>query len=119
MKKRKKVEEHKEEYKTETPDIYTAYLMIKPMLDKKILPERFQWSYKEDGVCFGNYGSFPWACLEDLSDLIVDIFERETKPIVNSVSDAYSGIMERVKKGEIRSNDIEMLPLVIKEMRRL
>lgn len=113
--KRKKVEEEKEYH----PHLGEVLDMIKPLTDAKILPERLHWKYRCHGLYFGDHGPFPWECLRELSNLIVDLFGRETNPRVIAVSDAYLGIMERVKTGETNPEDLKMLHLVIEELRRL
>lgn len=113
--KRKKIEEVKE-YQ---PHLGEVFDMIKPLTDADILPERLHWQYTDRGLYIGTHGPFPWKCLRELSNLIVDLFGHETNPKVIAVSDAYLGIMERAKTGETKPEDLKMLHLVIEELRRL
>ena len=113
--KRKKVEKNTEC----CPLLGDVLELMEPLERAEIMPARLTWHWRKNGMYFGEHGPFPWKCLKELLNLIVDLFGDKTNSKVTAISDAYIGIMERAKTGETKPEDIQILPLIIHEMKRL
>ena len=115
--KRKKVEESKDSFKGYS--FGEMREMFKPLYESECIPADMPWSVNDGKLYFNRFGPFPFECLKDLCGLILAINKRNANPRLKTVRETYTAIMERAKEGKTTKEDLEILPMVIEEMRRL